>query len=67
MASNNAMAAYSLDLRKRIVDAIERGVGTRSEVAKLLARRHFGVRLAQLAEDLVIRRRRGSFATRPGG
>ena len=29
------MAAYSLDLRKRIVDAIERGVGTRNEVAKL--------------------------------
>jgi transposase len=29
------MAAYSLDLRKRIVDAIERGVGTRGEVARL--------------------------------
>jgi transposase len=29
------MAAYSLDLRERIVDAVERGLGTRSEVASM--------------------------------
>lgn len=27
------MAGYSLDLRKRIVDAVERGVGTIGEIA----------------------------------
>jgi len=29
------MAAYSLDLRGRIVDAVERGLGTRREVASM--------------------------------
>jgi len=29
------MAAYTLDIRERIVDAAERGLGTRSEVATM--------------------------------
>ena len=31
------MAAYPLDLRERIVDAVERGLGTRSEVASMFS------------------------------
>jgi len=62
MASNNAMAAYSLDLRKRIVDAIERGVGTRSEVAKL-----FGVHETFVYKLLRQKRERGDIAPLPHG
>jgi transposase len=29
------MAAYSLDLRKRIVDAVERGIATKREIARI--------------------------------
>lgn len=59
---NNAMAAYSLDLRKRIVDAIERGVGTRSEVAKL-----FGVHETFVYKLLRQKRERGDIAPLPHG
>lgn len=38
------MAAYSLDLRERIVDAVERGLETRSEVAAM-----FGVHKSLIA------------------
>jgi transposase len=54
------MAAYSLDLRKRIVDAIERGVGTRSDVAKL-----FGVHESFVYKLLRQKRQRGDIAPLP--
>jgi transposase-like protein len=56
------MAAYSLDLRKRIVDDIERGVGTRSEVAKL-----FGVHESFVYKLLRQKRERGDLAPLPHG
>jgi transposase len=56
------MAAYSLDLRKRIVDAIERGVGTRNEVAKL-----FGVHESFVYKLLRQKRERGDIAPLPHG
>jgi transposase len=56
------MAAYSLDLRKRIVDAIERGVGTRSEVARL-----FGVNESFVYKLLRQKRERGDIAPLPHG
>lgn len=56
------MAAYSLDLRKRIVDAIERGAGTRSEVAKL-----FGVHESFVYKLLRQQRERGDLAPLPHG
>jgi transposase len=56
------MAAYSLDLRKRIVDAIERGVGTRSEVANL-----FGVHETFVYKLLRQKRERGDIAPLPRG
>ena len=56
------MAAYSLDLRKRIVDAVERGVGTRSEVAKL-----FGVHESFVYKLLRQKRERGDIAPLPHG
>ena len=59
---NNAMAAYSLDLRKRIVDAIERGDGTRSEIARL-----FGVHETFVYKLLRQKRERGDIAPLPHG
>jgi transposase len=56
------MAAYSLDLRKRIVDAIERGIGTRSEVAEL-----FGVHETFVYILLRQKRERGDIAQLPHG
>jgi transposase len=56
------METYSLDLRKRIVDAIERGVGTRSEVAKL-----FGVHETFVYKLLRQKRERGDVAPLPHG
>ncbi|MCI0553944.1 MAG: transposase [Anaerolineae bacterium] len=56
------MAAYSLDLRKRIVDAVERGVGTRSEVAKL-----FGVHESFIYKLLRQKRQLGDIAPLPHG
>jgi transposase len=54
------METYSLDLRKRIVDAIERGVGTRSEVAKL-----FGVHETFVYKLLRQKRECGDIAPPP--
>ncbi len=51
------MAAYSLDLRQRIVDAVERGVGTRSEIASL-----FGVHESFVYKLLRQKRERGDIA-----
>lgn len=56
------MATYSLDLRKRIVDAIERGVGTRCEVAEL-----FGVHESFVYKLLRQKRERGDIAPLPHG
>jgi transposase len=56
------MAAYSLDLRKRIVDVIERGIGTRSEVAKL-----FSVHETFVYKLLRQKRERGDIAPLPHG
>lgn len=62
MGFNNPMAAYSLDLRKRIVDAIERGVGTRSAIARL-----FGVHESFVYKLLRQKRQRGDIAPLPHG
>ena len=56
------MAAYSLDLRERIVDAVERGLGTRSEVAAL-----FGVHESFVYKLLRQKRQRGDLAPLPHG
>jgi hypothetical protein len=32
---NESMAAYSLDLRKRILDAVERGIASKREIARM--------------------------------
>ena len=62
MAFNNAMNAYSSDLRQRIVDAVERGVGTRSEIASL-----FGVHESFVYKLLRQKRERGDIAPLPHG
>src|SRR5262245_16340907 len=54
------MAAYSLDLRERIVDAVERGLGTRSEVAG-----RFGVHESFAYKLLRQKRQRGDLAPLP--
>src|SRR5262244_767510 len=56
------MAAYSLDLRERIVDAVERGLGTRSEVASM-----FGVHESFVYQLLRQQRQRGDLAPLPHG
>jgi transposase len=56
------MAAYSLDLRERIVDAIERGLGIRSEVANM-----FGVHESFVYKLLRQKRQRGDLAPLPHG
>jgi transposase len=56
------MAAYSLDLRERIVDAVERGLGTRSEVASM-----FGVHESFVYKLLRQKRQRGDLAPLPHG
>src|SRR5262245_45145097 len=56
------MAAYSLDLRKRIVDAVERGVGTIGEIAAL-----FGVHQSFIYKLLRQKRARGDIAPLPHG
>src|SRR5262249_29086605 len=54
--------AYSLDLRTRIVDAGDRGVGTMSEIAAL-----FGVHESFIYKLLRQRRERGDIAPLPHG
>ena len=56
------MAAYSLDLRRKIVDAVERGVGTRSEIAAM-----FGVHESFVYKLLRQQRQLGHFAPLPHG
>jgi transposase len=56
------MQAYSLDLRTRVVDAVDRSVGTQREVAKL-----FGVSCTFIKKLLRQRRETGSLAPKPHG
>jgi transposase len=54
--------AYSFDLRKRIVDAVERGDGTKREIARL-----FGVNESFIYKLLRQKRERGDIAPLPHG
>jgi len=54
--------AYPLDLRTRIVDAVDRGVGTMSEIAAL-----FGVNESFIYKLLRQRRERGDIGPLPHG
>lgn len=54
--------AYSLDLRKRIVDAVERGVETKRKIARL-----FGVNESFIYKLLRQKRERGDIAPLPHG
>jgi transposase len=56
------MKAYSLDLRTRVVEAMDRQVGTQKEVATL-----FGVSCTFIKELLRQRREMSSFAPKPHG
>ena len=56
------MAAYSLDLRKRIVEAVERQVGSKREIARV-----FGVHESFLYKLLRQQRERGDLAPLPHG
>src|SRR5713226_3292718 len=56
------MVSYSLDLRKRIVDAVERGVGTKRALATL-----FGVHESFIYKLLCQKRERGDIAPLPHG
>jgi transposase len=55
-----AMKAYSQDLRARIIQAIDRQVGTQSEVAEI-----FGVSRTFVKKVLRLRREKGCFAPQP--
>ncbi len=54
------MQAYSLDLRTRVVEAVDRQMGTQQEVAKL-----FGVSCTFIKKLLRQRRETGSLAPKP--
>jgi transposase len=56
------MKAYSVDLRTRIVEAVDRGVGSQGEVAGL-----FGVSRTLVKKLLRQRRETGSVAPKPHG
>ena len=56
------MAAYSVDLRQRIVEAVERQVGSKREIAQL-----FGVHESFLSKLLRQQRERGDLAPLPHG
>jgi transposase len=56
------MAAYSLDLRERIVEAVERQGGSKREIARL-----FGVHESFLYKLLRQKRERGDLAPLPHG
>jgi transposase len=56
------MKAYPVELRRRIVDAIDRGVGSRSQVAAL-----FGVSVNCVGNYLRQRDQTGTLAPRPDG
>jgi len=56
------MKEYSLDLRQRILDAVETGVGTKRDIAKL-----FGVHESFIYKLLRQQRERGHIAPLPHG
>ena len=56
------MAAYSLDLRERIVDAVERSIGSKRKIAQL-----FGVHESFVYKLLRQKRERGDIAPLPHG
>jgi transposase len=56
------MAAYSLDLRERIVEAVERQIGSKRKIAEL-----FGVHESFIYKLLRQRRDRGDIAPLPHG
>ena len=56
------MAAYSLDLRERIVEAVERQIGSKRQIAKL-----FGVHESFIDKLLRQKRDRGDIAPLPHG
>lgn len=56
------MAAYSLDLRERIVEAVERQIGSKRKIAEV-----FGVHESFLYKLLRQRRERGDIAPLPHG
>jgi transposase len=56
------MASYSLDLRKRIIDAVEGGVGSKRALARL-----FGVDESFIYKLLRQKRERGDLAPLPHG
>jgi transposase len=62
MSFNNPMAAYSLDLRKRIVDAVERGLASKRDIA-----RTFSVHETFVHKLLRQKRQRGDLAPLPHG
>jgi transposase len=62
MGFNIPMAAYSIDLRKRIVDAVERGDKSKREIAKL-----FGVNESFVYKLLRQKQQRGDIAPLPHG
>lgn len=59
---SEGMAAYSLDLRERLVEAVERQVGSKREIARL-----FGVHESFLYKLLRQKRVRGDVAPLPHG
>jgi len=56
------MRTYSMDLRERVIQALDRKVGTQEEVAAL-----FGVSVDWVKKLLRLRRTTGSIAARPHG
>src|SRR6266851_5588301 len=62
MVFNSAMAAYSLDLRERIVGAVERQIGSKRKIADL-----FGVHESFIYKLLRQKRERGDIAPLPHG
>jgi|SoiMetStandDraft_2_1073263.scaffolds.fasta_scaffold733050_1 transposase len=62
MAFNTVMIAYSLDLRARIVDAVERQIGSKRQIAVL-----FGVHESFIYKLLRQKRDRGTIAPLPHG
>ena len=56
------MAAYSLDLRERIIDAVQRGIGSKRQIAEL-----FGVHESFIYKLLRQQRERGDIAPLPHG
>ncbi len=62
MVFNKAMAAYSVDLRERIVGAVERQIGSKRKIAEV-----FGVHESFLYKLLRQKRERGDIAPLPHG